>query len=87
MKIFDIRTESEGLGAFKDLIWENSAPFILQHDNTKTQTGVSFKKILQKYNIRSENTEPLHPQHHPAECRIQDLKGISTKIMDRTGAP
>ena len=51
------------------------------------QTGVSFRKILRKYNIKSENTEPHHPQQNPAERRIQDVKRLSTKIMDRTGAP
>eukprot|EP00957_Ditylum_brightwellii_P103912 7916934-Ditylum_brightwellii.AAC.1 len=51
------------------------------------QTGVSFRKILRKYNIRSENTEPLHPQQNPAERQIQDFKQLSTKTMDRTGAP
>eukprot|EP00957_Ditylum_brightwellii_P003485 263694-Ditylum_brightwellii.AAC.1 len=51
------------------------------------QTGVSFREILRKYNIRSENTEPHNPQQNPAERRIQDVKQMCTKIMHRTGAP
>eukprot|EP00957_Ditylum_brightwellii_P024613 1859432-Ditylum_brightwellii.AAC.1 len=38
------------------------------------QTGISFKKILRKYNIQSENTEPLHPNQNLAERCIQDVK-------------
>eukprot|EP00957_Ditylum_brightwellii_P120660 9203763-Ditylum_brightwellii.AAC.1 len=50
------------------------------------QTGVSFRKILHKYNIRFENTEPHNPQQNLAERRIQYVKQMCTKIMDRTGA-
>eukprot|EP00957_Ditylum_brightwellii_P100754 7679302-Ditylum_brightwellii.AAC.1 len=82
-----MRTESEGPNAFEDFIRENGAPYGLRSDNAKMQTGVSFKKILQKYNIRSENSEPPHPQQNPAERRMQDVKRISAKIMDRTVVP
>eukprot|EP00957_Ditylum_brightwellii_P038616 2919163-Ditylum_brightwellii.AAC.1 len=82
-----MHTESEGPDAFEDFIRESGAPYALHSDNTKMQTGLSFRKILRKYNIRSENTEPLHPQQNPAKCRIQDVKQLSTKIMDRTGTP
>ena len=86
-KIFGMHTESEGPEAFEDFIRENGAPHALRSDNAKMQTGESFKKILRKYNIRSENTEPHQPQQNPAERRIQDVKRLSTKILDRTGAP
>ena len=75
-----MRTESEGSQTFEDFIRENGAPYALQ-------TGHSFKNILRKYNIRSENTEPHRPTQNPAERRIQDVKRISAKILDRTGAP
>ena len=71
----------------EDFVRENGAPYALRSDNSKMQLGISFKKILRKYNIKSENTEPNHPNQNPAERRIQDVKRTTTKILDRTGAP
>eukprot|EP00957_Ditylum_brightwellii_P045398 3441055-Ditylum_brightwellii.AAC.1 len=51
------------------------------------QTGISFTNILQRYNIKSEHTEPDHPTQNPAEHCKQDVKRTTTKILDRTGAP
>eukprot|EP00957_Ditylum_brightwellii_P180597 13756418-Ditylum_brightwellii.AAC.1 len=85
-KVFGMKTESEGPDAFEDFIRDNRAPYTLRSNKAKMQTGVSFRKILRKYNIRSKNTEPHHPQQNPAERCIQDVKRMCTKIMDRTGA-
>ena len=82
-----MRTENEGPQAFEDFIRDNGAPYALRSDNARMQTGISFKQILRKYNIRSEHTEPHHPTQNPAERRIQDVKRTSAKILDRTGAP
>eukprot|EP00957_Ditylum_brightwellii_P139241 10612362-Ditylum_brightwellii.AAC.1 len=86
-KVFGVRTESVGPDTFQDFIRENGAPYALKSDNAKMQTGPKFTQILCKYNIKSEHTEPHHPQQNYAECRIQDVKLLSTKILDRTGAP
>eukprot|EP00957_Ditylum_brightwellii_P013869 1045488-Ditylum_brightwellii.AAC.1 len=86
-KVFGTKTENEGPDAFGDFIQDNGAPYALRSDNAKIQTGASFRKILRKYNIRSDNTEPHHPQQNPVERCIQDVKRMCTKIMDRTGAP
>eukprot|EP00957_Ditylum_brightwellii_P172086 13101088-Ditylum_brightwellii.AAC.1 len=85
-KVFGTKTENEGLAVFEDFIQDNGAPYALRSDNAKMQTGVSFRKILHKHNIRSENTEPHHLQQNPVERHIQDVKRTCTKIMDRTGA-
>eukprot|EP00957_Ditylum_brightwellii_P129636 9889195-Ditylum_brightwellii.AAC.1 len=82
-----MKTENEGPDAFEDFIRDNGAPYALRSDNAKIQIGVSFRKILCKYNIRSKNTKPHHPQQNPAERCIQDVKRMYTKIMDRAGAP
>ena len=86
-KVFGMRTESEGVDALEDFICENGALHALHNDNSKMQTGLSFKKILRKYNIKSENTEPHHPNQNPAEQRIQDVKCTSLKILNWTGVP
>eukprot|EP00957_Ditylum_brightwellii_P004769 363402-Ditylum_brightwellii.AAC.1 len=86
-KIFGMHTENEGPDVFEDFIKENGAPYALHSDNAKMRTGMSFRMILRKCNIRSENTEPHHPQQNPTEHQIQDIKQLSTKIMDRTDTP
>eukprot|EP00957_Ditylum_brightwellii_P038131 2883497-Ditylum_brightwellii.AAC.2 len=81
-----MQTGSKGLDTFKDFIRDNSALYALRSDNSKVQIGVSFKHILKKYNIQSENTEPHHPNQNSAEHSIQDVKQTSAKILDQTGA-
>ena len=51
------------------------------------QTGKSFGEICQLYNIGQETTEPHHSHQNEAERRIQDVKNMSNRILDRTGAP
>eukprot|EP00957_Ditylum_brightwellii_P125704 9581674-Ditylum_brightwellii.AAC.1 len=82
-----MKTENEGPDTFEDFIQDNGAPYMLRSDNAKMQTGVSLRKMLRKYNIRSENTEPHHPHQNPAERCIQDVRRMWTKTIDRTGAP
>lgn len=82
-----MRTESEGPDALEDFFRDNGVPYALHSDNSKMQTGMSFQKIMRKYNIRSENTETHHPNQNPAEKKIQDVKRITKKILDWTGAP
>eukprot|EP00957_Ditylum_brightwellii_P105089 8009977-Ditylum_brightwellii.AAC.1 len=62
-----MKTENERPDAFEEHLRDNGAPYALRSDNAKMQIGVSFRKILCKYNIRSENMEPRHPQQNPAE--------------------
>eukprot|EP00957_Ditylum_brightwellii_P096055 7317980-Ditylum_brightwellii.AAC.1 len=62
-----MKTENEDPDVFEDFIQDNEAPYTLRSSNAKMQTGVSFRKTLCKYNSRSENTEPHHPQQNPAE--------------------
>ena len=44
IKIFGMRTESEGPDAFEDFIRGKGALYALRSDNAKMQTGVNFKK-------------------------------------------
>ena len=51
-----MRTKSEGPDTLSNFIRDNKALYALRSDNSKMQIGVSFQKLLQKYNIKSENT-------------------------------
>ena len=42
---------------------------------------------MRKYNIKSEHTEPRHPQQNQAERKIGEVKRYTRRVMDRTGAP
>eukprot|EP00957_Ditylum_brightwellii_P142573 10862035-Ditylum_brightwellii.AAC.1 len=61
-KIYDMRTESEDHDAFDGFIHKNGAPYAIISGNAKMQIGISFTKILCKYNNKSEHTEPHHHQ-------------------------
>ena len=84
---YGMKTESEGPESLEDFVREVGAPHCIHNDNSKMQTGVEWNKILCKYNIAAENTEPDHPEQNPAEHRIKTVKHTTSKIMDRTGAP
>eukprot|EP00957_Ditylum_brightwellii_P136475 10407989-Ditylum_brightwellii.AAC.1 len=77
--MFEIRTESKVPNAFENVIRDNVVSCAMKCNNIKMQTGVIFKKILHKYNVKPENTKPHYPQQNPAEHHIQDF-------MDRTRA-
>eukprot|EP00957_Ditylum_brightwellii_P138032 10523219-Ditylum_brightwellii.AAC.2 len=50
-KVFGMQTESEGPDALEDFICNNGASYAPRGNNAKMQTGISFNKILCKYNI------------------------------------
>ena len=85
--VYGMKHERDGPEAFEDFIRDKGAPFCIWSDNSKMQTGNKWRRLMQKYNIRSENTEPHHPNQNPAEQRIQDVKRCTSKVMDRTRAP
>ena len=54
-----MRSESEGPDALQDFIRENGNPYAIKSDNFKIQVGELFKKILRRFNIKPQNTEPI----------------------------
>jgi hypothetical protein len=85
--IHGMKSEHEGPSALEDFIRETGAPRVLRNDNSKMQTGTRWHEVLRKYAIAEATTEPHHPQQNPAEGRIGVVKGYTSRIMDRTGAP
>ena len=85
--VFGMQSEDQGPEALEDFIRDKGAPYVIKNDNSKMQTSKAWSKILRKYNIAEENTEPHNPQQNPAERRIQDVKRNTSRILDRTGAP
>jgi hypothetical protein len=62
------------------------APKGLLSDNAKSETSKEVKRIQRKYMIQNSQTEPHHPNQNYAERCIQEVKGTTNLIMDRTGA-
>ena len=56
----------------------------MRNDNSKMQTSEAWNKILRKYNIAEENTEPKNPQWNPAEHKFKMssaiLRGFWTEL-------
>ena len=86
-QVYGLQRTSDGPDALEYFIRGFRASYTLRSDNSKMQTGHLFNKILSKYKVKSEYTEPNHPHQNPAERRIQDVKRKTTKVMDRTDTP
>ena len=46
-----------------------------------------YGKVLIKYNISSSSTEPNHQDQNRCERHIQEVKKITTRLMDHTNTP
>jgi len=66
---YGMKSESEGTAALQDFIRDVGAPHTIRNDNARMQTGSAWKQILRRFAIKSEHTEPHHPQQNPAERR------------------
>ena len=86
-KVIGMTTESEGCDALETFIAEVGAPFHIMNDNAKMETRKTWKAILRKYNISASTTEPYHPHQNRSERQIQEVKKITTRLMDHTSAP
>jgi hypothetical protein len=85
--VYPMKTESCAPQAYADFILEHGAPEIIHSDNAQVQTGVGFKRLNRRYDVKARTTEPYHPEQNPGERIIQDLKAKSNYFMDSSGAP
>jgi hypothetical protein len=85
--LYPMSRESEMPSTLLDFIRQWGAPNGLFSDNAKVQIGKTVQSILRMYCTDALQCEPHHQHQNPAERRIQDIKRISTTMMDRTGTP
>ena len=85
--LFPLKSKSDMVGAFEDLIRRRGAPNALGSDNAKEQTAKAVDELLRMYHIGDFQCEPHYQHQNDAERRIQDIKKLSDGIMDRTGTP
>jgi hypothetical protein len=86
LALYGMRSENQMPETLEDFVREVGAPKGLLSDNAKSETSKEVKRIQRKYTIQDSQTEPHHPNQNYAERCIQEVKGTTNLIMDRTGA-
>ena len=85
--VFGMKTESQFVNTLEDVITQRGAPTRLISDNAKSETSLRVQDILRALFINFWQSEPHRQHQNPAERRIQALKDITNRILDRSGAP
>ena len=85
--VYGIKTDKQFVNTLEDNIRERGAPTKLISDRAQTEISKKVLDILRTLFISAWQSEPHQQQQNPAERRIQTLKNITNRIMDRTGAP
>jgi len=80
-------SESEFPHVFQDFVRKVGAPQALFSDNAKAETSKKVKQILRHLMIDDMQSEPHHQHQNPAERHIQEVKKLTNRLLDRTGAP
>ena len=83
--IYPIHSKSEFPHALQGFIRDHGAMKSLCSDNAKEETSTLVQDILKMYMIRDSQSEPHYQHQNPAERRIQDIKRMTSSIMDHVG--
>ena len=84
---YSMKSESKGASILEKHIKEVGGLSGIKSDNSKIQAGRRFAELCSLRSIGQETTEPYHQCQNETERRIQTVKEVSNRIMDRTGAP
>ena len=85
--VFGMKTEKQFINTLQDIIRSRGAPTKLVSDNAQLEISNKVKDILRHLFIDDWQSEPYYQHQNPAERRYQDIKRITNRILDRTGAP
>ena len=80
-------TEQNIMATLLDNIRERGAMSALISDNAPEQIGKGVKTLLRCHSVKDQQCEPHHQHQNPAERQIQEVKGTTAVVMDRSGAP
>ena len=86
-EVVPMTQKSEFPNALKDFVRKHGAMQGLMSDNAPEQISDQVHQILRQYNIKDMQSEPYQQNQNPAERRIQEVKAMTTVVMDRSGAP
>ena len=84
---YPLHSESFMATTLQDYIRDHGAMFGLASDNAKSETSSKVKDILRAYCIKDRQSEPYYEHQNFVERKIQDIKRMTSNIMDRVGAP
>ena len=82
-----MKSESQFPSRLMDFIWQYGAIKVLMSDNTKAENSKVVQDILHQYMIMDANSKPKYQNQNLAKHHIQDVKNMTTTMMDRTGTP
>ena len=85
VKLYGMRTESNGPSALLDFLRQVGAPISIRRDNSKMQVSHLWQEYMRRYNVADEFTEPYNPQQNPAEREIGQIKTIMERTFNDTG--
>jgi len=84
---YPLSSEAHVPATFEDFIRDHGAPQGLASDMAKSETSHKIRDILRMYCVKDRQSEPYYQHQNPIERRIQDVKRMSTAVMDHTGCP
>ncbi|MDJ0828176.1 MAG: reverse transcriptase domain-containing protein, partial [Rhodobacter sp.] len=87
LKLVPMKSEYELPRTLEEFIRDHGAFKGLKSDNAKSETSRSMHDILRMYCISDKQSEPHYEHQNPIERKIQDVKKMTSGIMDRVAVP
>src|SRR6056300_1992305 len=85
--VYGVKTDKQFLQTLQDVVRRRGAPNKLVNDSAKAEISQAVKDYLQWLVIDDWQSEPHRQHQNPAERRYQDIKRLTNRLLDRTGAP
>ena len=85
--IYGVKNDNQFVNTLEDNIRQRGAPNKLISDRALVEISNKVLDILRTLFISAWQSEPKQQHQNPAERRIQTVKDICNRIMDRVGAP
>ena len=82
-----IKIDKQFLQTLQDCVRKRGAPNKLVSDSAKAEISKAVKDYLRWMFIDDWQSEPHRQNQNPAERRYQDIKRLTNRLLDRTGAP
>ena len=86
-EVYPLKKESNNHEALQDYCRQIAIPNTLRSDNAKSEISHKWIKHCRDYCIKTEYTEPNHPQQNPAECRVSHLNRMVRQCLKAFNAP
>src|SRR6056300_1198686 len=85
--VYGVKTDKQFLQTLQDVVRRRGAPNKLVSDSAKAEISQAVKDYLRWLVIDDWQSEPHRQHQNPAERRYQDIKRLTNRLLDRTGAP